>query len=238
MFGKNKFDTPVVVFRQSPDGFTKVNTAAVFIIKNGSRRLRLRSGIIIGTESTSKVGNTYFTFTPDEKVYFPVKINLLPPDVVQRIEKYENEHIEQFKEIDQTESLDVNEKEQKKKELLLQALNPDERKLLEKYGMSFDILPDQAAYEILQQQIEEANRIKMQKKKTMLEILMPVLMIVGLAIGYAILAYATANYNSAISGSASTIATASQNIVNSLHSVLTSLGTGSHTAINSTIPPP
>ena len=238
MFGRNKYNTPVVIFRQSPDGFTKVNSSAMFMIIKGNRRLKLKSGLVISADSTSKVGNTFYTFTPDEKVYFPIKFSLLGNDVIQRIKKYESEHIDEFQKIDEDPTISLEEKAQKKKEIMRQALSPDENHLLDKYGISFDIIPDQAAYEILQQQIEEANRIKAQKKQTTLERLMPVVMVVGMAIGFAIIAYATANYNSAVSSSAVRIVSSMQQIVTSLHSVVTAIGGSATHAVNSTIPAP
>ena len=238
MFGRNKYNTPVIIFRQSPEGFTKVNSSAMFTIDKGNRRLKLKNGLVIGADNTSKIGNTFFTFTPDEKVYFPIKISLLGADIIQKIKKYENEHIEEFRKIEGDANLSLEEKEQAKKETMRKALSLDENHLLDKYGISFDILPDQAAYEILQQQIEEANRIKAQKKQTTLEKLMPVAMIVGMAIGFAIIAYATANYNSTVSTSAVQIVSGMNQISAHLQSVINALGGSTSHAINSSIPAP
>lgn len=239
MFGRNKFNVPITVFIQSPDGLTKRNTAAYFMIHKGNRRLKLKNGLLIDANSTAKYGDTYFVYTPDEKVYFPVRVNLLASDVIQRIKKYENEHLEELNKIENDDTLELEEKAQKKKELLSNALTESERNLLDKYGVSFDIIPDQAAYEVLQQQIEEANRIKAQKKQTTLERMMPVAMVVGLTIGFAILAYATANYNSTVSASAVQITSGMQQISATLKSVLVSLGSNAgHTIANSTIPAP
>lgn len=236
MFGRNKYTIPVIVFRQSPDGFSLTRTGAKFIIKSGNRRLLLRSGLRINAESTSKVGDTYLVFTPDEKVYFPVKINILGADVIQKIRKYENEHLNDIKKLEENESLNIDQKDQKKREMLTAALSTDEKNLMEKYNISFDILPDQTAYEVLQQEIEEANKIKYEKKQTKLDKMMPIILVVGFAIAFAIMAYATANYSASISSSAGKITTSMSSIATALHSVLISLG-GSHVA-NTTIPAP
>ena len=239
MFGRNKFNIPVVIFRDGADGLVATNSSAFMTIIKGNRRLKLKSGLLINADSTSKLGSTYYTYTPDEKVFFPMKINKLGRDAIQRITKYEREHIDELSKIDNDETLEVDKKEQMKKDIIKQALTEEERHLLDKYGVGFDILPDQTAYEVLQQQLEEANKLSAAKKKSRLEVLQPVIMVVGVAIAFAIIAYATASYLSSASSNAHLIASSSQQIVAELKSVLQSLGTSTtHTTANSTIPSP
>lgn len=237
MFQK-KYNTPVVVFRQTPDGFTKTNTMAMFTLIRGNRRLRLKSGLLINADSTSKVGNTYFTFTPDEKVYFPVKFNLLSTEIIKKIKKYEDEHIAELERIDADTTKSVEEKEEEKKNLLKQALTAEEKALLDKAAISFDIMPDPAAYEIAQQQIEEANRIRTMKKKDKWDKLMPILTIVGISIAFAIMAYATVNYASTMAKDMAPIASSLQSVSANLKGLIASLGTSTAHAVNSSIPAP
>ena len=100
----------------------------------------------LSVSNTTLIGNTYYTATPDDKVYFPVRINFISADLVKKIKQYENDHIAELEEIDNKENLSIDEKQQKKDELLSNALSKEEKELLSKYGMSFDILPDPTAY--------------------------------------------------------------------------------------------
>ena len=239
MFGRNKYDIPVVIFKQASSGFTAIHTVAMQLNVKGNMRLKLKRGILIKMDEMSRIGNTYYTATPDDKVYFPVRINFISADLVKKIKQYENDHIAELEEIDKKENLSIDEKQQKKDELLSNALSKEEKELLSKYGMSFDILPDPTAYEIAQQQIEEAYRVNAKKKKDKWEKLMPILTIVGISIAFAIMAYATVSYTSSVATSVSPIVSGLNSVAANLKSIVTSLGTSAaHSVANSTIPSP
>jgi hypothetical protein len=237
LFRKDKYPIPVEIFRTNAGGgLTSSKTSARYALIKGNRRLILKSGLIIKMDSTSQAGNTFYTYTPDEKVFFPIRFRSIGKDIIDRLKAAERENTSKIQELWAKQDLSFEEKDEQVKDLLLSKLSDDEKALVKEYALNLDIIPDATAYEIHSQQLEEAVRVKNQKKQKAMDKYLPIIMVVGISIAFAIMGYATITY---INGMSSNFAHNLNSVVSGLQAVahsLSSVGASSH-AVNSTTLP-
>lgn len=239
IFGKKKVKIAMLV-PGAGGGVQVLYTQGKFVRLAGSLSLQLKSGIIIPFYNESLIGDIYYTYTPDSKVFFPVKLRLLPENITQKILSYKNAHIEEIKAIEDRQDLSEEEKNKKKQELLLQALSPEERAMVKEYNIFLDALPDRQSFEVLKYQLVESARAMANRGLNKIEKWMPLITIIGIAVAFAIIITATTQYMNTITKIAGQIANTLGPVAQALKQAVLASGIHSNatTTAVATVPPP